>query len=57
MAHCVTDVDKAAGFFGPPDQVFVRAPSIYFSNVGDDGTARLNRPFSFEFVWPHGEDR
>src|ERR1700722_15661907 len=57
MAHCVTNVDKAAGFFGPPDQIFVCAPSFYFSNVGADGAARLTRPFSFEFVSPHGGDR
>jgi hypothetical protein len=53
----VANVDKATGLFGPPDQIFVRATAFGFSDVDDNGTARLNGPFSFKFVRPHREEQ
>ena len=53
MTNCVTNVDKAAGFFRPSNQIFVRTTSFGFSDVGHHGSACLNHPFSLEFVWSH----
>ncbi len=57
VTYRVANVDKATGRFGPPDQIFVRTPAFGLSDINDNGTARLNRPFSFKFVRPHREEQ
>jgi len=53
MPYGVTDINKVSRFLSPANQIFVGSSPFYLSDIGDNRTARLDYPFSRQFVRSH----